>query len=163
MAHSARRVLACQLLWQIHNAYSLCSAFHNVNTINAVDAPQSTLKRIRGGCGLSLKTEHDKSTIADAIGLRKINSSPQPNNAPHNFGAASSRDDLVYGSFRPAFSEETEKAGSVEDADVAVWASFMRENGIQRVICLLNDEELKFYKSVSSAPVFFRQCQPART
>ena len=69
--------------------------------------------------------------------------------APNNFGSISARDNLVYGSFRPAFSEETEKAGSVEDADVASWAAFMRENGIKRVINLLNDDEMNFYKYVS--------------
>jgi hypothetical protein len=69
-----------------------------------------------------------------------------PNNSPHNFGPATARDDLVYGSFRPAFSEATEKAGSVDDADVAIWAAFMKENGVKRIICLLNDDEMNFYK-----------------
>ncbi len=69
-----------------------------------------------------------------------------PSNSPHNFGPATARDDLVYGSFRPAFSEATEKANSVEDADVAVWTAFMKENGVKRIICLLNDDEMNFYK-----------------
>ena len=68
-------------------------------------------------------------------------------NSPHNFGPASLRDDLVFGSFRPAFSEETEGKGLVEDADVAQWAKFMREQSVKRVVCLLNDEELDFYKT----------------
>jgi hypothetical protein len=69
-----------------------------------------------------------------------------PGTSPNNFGTASGRDDLVYGSSRPGFSEETEKAGAVEDADVALWAAFMREKGVKRVICLLNDDEMDFYK-----------------
>ena len=69
-----------------------------------------------------------------------------PDTAKFNFAPASTRDSLVHGSFRPGFSEATEKPDSVEDADVAEWAKHLQENGIKRVICLLKDEEVKYYK-----------------
>jgi hypothetical protein len=69
-----------------------------------------------------------------------------PDNAKHNFAAGSKLDVLIYGSSRPGFSVETEKPGAVDDADVAVWAKDLQEQGIKRVVCLLKDDELKFYR-----------------
>ncbi len=65
---------------------------------------------------------------------------------PHNFGPATSRDNIVFGSFRPGFSEATESAGAVKDEDVATWANYISEQGVKRIICLLNDDELQFYR-----------------
>lgn len=88
---------------------------------------------LRGGNGKTMQSTHDNIPIG---------------NAAHNFGTATSRDDLVYGSFRPGFSESTETRAAVKDEDVSLWADFMKSHGIKRVICLLNDEELEFYRCV---------------
>ncbi len=69
-----------------------------------------------------------------------------PGTPPQNFGPATARDSLVYGSFRPGFSVTTESAGAVKDEDVVAWAKFMSNQGVKRIICLLNDDELQFYR-----------------
>ena len=69
-----------------------------------------------------------------------------PDTAKYNFAPASGRDSLVYGSFRPGFSEATEKEGAVDDSEVAQWATDLQANGIKRVVCLLKEEETKYYK-----------------
>ncbi len=69
-----------------------------------------------------------------------------PDTAKFNLAPASSRDSVVYGSFRPGFSPETEKADSVEDSAVAEWAEGLKAQGIKRIVCLLKEEELKYYK-----------------
>jgi hypothetical protein len=113
---------------------------HNLQNIDATSCmkinPHACPKsigipnRLRGG-GLSMKSNHD--------------SIPTGNSA-HNFGPATARDDLVHGSFRPGFSEATESRGAVNDDDVLIWAKFMQSQGVKRVICLLNDDELQFYR-----------------
>jgi hypothetical protein len=69
-----------------------------------------------------------------------------PGTAKNNFAPATARDSLVHGSFRPGFSEDTEKPGAVDDAAVAEWAKDLQDNGIKRVVCLLKDEEVKYYQ-----------------
>eukprot|EP00292_Cryptomonas_paramecium_P020222 CAMPEP_0113690128 /NCGR_PEP_ID=MMETSP0038_2-20120614/17593_1 /TAXON_ID=2898 /ORGANISM="Cryptomonas paramecium" /LENGTH=181 /DNA_ID=CAMNT_0000611367 /DNA_START=1 /DNA_END=546 /DNA_ORIENTATION=+ /assembly_acc=CAM_ASM_000170 len=67
--------------------------------------------------------------------------------AKNNFAPASSRDLLVFGSSRPGFSPDNEKAGAVDDADVAKWVQDVKENDIKRVVCLLKKDELDYYKA----------------
>ena len=53
---------------------------------------------------------------------------------------------LVYGSERPGNAEELNKSAAISPAAVEEWATFMKAQGITRVLCLLNDEELGFYQ-----------------
>jgi hypothetical protein len=71
-----------------------------------------------------------------------------PGTAKHNFAPGSRLDTLVHGSSRPGFSPESEMAGAVDNVDVSAWAMDMKEKGIRRVVCLLKDKELKFYRRV---------------
>mmetsp|Transcript_17508 Transcript_17508/g.22829 ORF Transcript_17508/g.22829 Transcript_17508/m.22829 type:complete len:175 (+) Transcript_17508:71-595(+) len=64
-----------------------------------------------------------------------------------NFGQASSRDELVYGSARPGFSKDNEKPGAVADSDVDAWVEFMQSQGIKRILSLLGDDEAEWYAS----------------
>ena len=58
----------------------------------------------------------------------------------YNFGPANEGEQIVYGSERPGFDFH-----SVGARDVSRWISFMRNNGIKRVCCLLTEEQLDFY------------------
>ena len=104
---------------------------HGLKKSISIQGSRFSLPPLRGGGGLSAKAAHDNLPEG---------------NSPHNFGPATPRDNLVYGSFRPGFSEATESAGAVQDEDVAVWAKFMSDQGVQRIVCLLNDDELEFYR-----------------
>ena len=52
----------------------------------------------------------------------------------------------MYGSERPGNAEELSKYAAISPADVEEWATFMKAQGISRVLCLHNDEELGFYQ-----------------
>lgn len=59
---------------------------------------------------------------------------------PHNFSRVSSRDARAFGSGRPGFPSK-----SVPEADVSGWIAFMRSKGVNRVLSLLGDDEVKDY------------------
>jgi hypothetical protein len=108
---------------------------HVLKKTHSIQGSRFLIPALRGGCGPSAKAAH--VTTHDSL---------PKGTPPHNFGPATQRDNLVYGSFRPGFSETTESAGAVKDEDVAVWAKFMSDQGVKRVVCLLNDDELQFYR-----------------
>ena len=58
-----------------------------------------------------------------------------------NFAPSCDGDNLVFGSNRPC----RNSSDTVEN-----WLNFMKENGILRVVCLLDDEQLGFYDELLS-------------
>lgn len=61
----------------------------------------------------------------------------------YNFAPASPRDAFIHGAARPG-------RGLDEPAeDIAPWIAYMREQGIERVVCLLDDHQLAYYEPVS--------------
>ena len=58
----------------------------------------------------------------------------------YNFGPANEGEQIVFGSERPGFDFHSVSAG-----EVSRWISFMRQNGVKRVCCLLPREQLDFY------------------
>lgn len=75
---------------------------------------------------------------------------PSPDN-PHNFGPASSRDDLVWTSQRPGGDPSGNETSRVVDtqAQVDEWVTFMTtpERNIRHVFILMSDQELQVYDS----------------
>lgn len=58
------------------------------------------------------------------------------------FGFASARpgEDVIYGAQRPGYNAKSVGKGPVDD-----WVTFMKEQGIRRVCCLLGPDQLAFY------------------
>ena len=64
----------------------------------------------------------------------------------YNFGPASPDEQIVFGANRPGYhSEDPEK---VPESEVEAWIAAMISEQINRVVCLLHDEQLAFYTSV---------------
>lgn len=61
----------------------------------------------------------------------------------HNFGTASSRDTTLFTCERPGGDPES---GSIPASAVKDWADFMRQQGIDQVLVLLDDNELECYE-----------------
>ena len=59
-----------------------------------------------------------------------------------NFSPASNNEEFVYGAQRPGYSLKS----SIPDTEVGQWVAFMRQQGIARVCCLLEDQ-LSYYQS----------------
>ena len=59
-----------------------------------------------------------------------------------NFSPASKNEEFVHGAQRPGYSLKS----SIPDSEVGQWVEFMRQQGIARVCCLL-EEQLSFYQS----------------
>ena len=59
-----------------------------------------------------------------------------------NFSPASNKEEFVYGAQRPGYPSRS----SIPDSEVGQWVAFMRQQGIARVCCLLEDQ-LSFYQS----------------
>mgnify|MGYP001826276695 CR=1 FL=1 len=59
-----------------------------------------------------------------------------------NFSPASKNEEFVYGAQRPGYFLKS----SIPDTEVEQWVAFMRQQGIARVCCLLEDQ-LYFYQS----------------
>lgn len=59
-----------------------------------------------------------------------------------NFGPASQHETIVFGSERPGYN-----LSSIREEDVDQWISFMKERGISRIVCLLDDKHLPLYPS----------------
>ena len=62
---------------------------------------------------------------------------------PHAFGEASQDEGIVFGARRPGYSSKR-----VEEDCVAEWISFMKDNEIRRVMCLLDKCQLGYYSSL---------------
>jgi len=60
---------------------------------------------------------------------------------PHNFAPASHLDSVVYGAQRPGYGDHPRGA-------IRGWIDFMKERGIQRVVCLLDKDQLALYEPV---------------
>ncbi len=80
---------------------------------------------------------HATSDIDDTI------ITPHDRNTLHNFGPASSRDFTLYTCERPGGDPEN---GSIPVSAVEEWAHFMRVQGINEVLVLLDDIELACYQ-----------------
>lgn len=65
--------------------------------------------------------------------------------SPHNFGPVSLRDSVLYTSCRPG--HPPGKADPISDEAVQEWIRFMKERGVSKVICLLDDNEYANYDS----------------
>jgi len=59
-----------------------------------------------------------------------------------NLAPASNDEEFVYGAQRPGYPSRS----SIPDTEVGLWVEFMRQQGITRVCCLL-EEQLSCYKS----------------
>jgi len=59
-----------------------------------------------------------------------------------SFSPASNKEEFVYGAQRPGYPSRS----SIPDSEVGQWVAFMRQQGIARVCCLLEDQ-LSFYQS----------------
>jgi protein-tyrosine phosphatase len=58
----------------------------------------------------------------------------------YNLGPASASETIVYGSGRGG-----RQRSNVPHMEVENWLSYMQEQGIERVVCLLDDEQLDYY------------------
>jgi hypothetical protein len=58
------------------------------------------------------------------------------------FAPASPTDDLIFGSERPGYGSD-----SVTKLQLGEWLSFMDDQGIERVCCLLDETQLRFYEN----------------
>lgn len=63
---------------------------------------------------------------------------------PYNFAPASRFDAIVHGAERPGYHENEQPARAIPG-----WIDFMKERGIQQVVCLLSDDQLAYYGNVS--------------
>lgn len=61
----------------------------------------------------------------------------------YNFAPASPRDAFVHGAERPGYRDID------PTTDIAPWIAYMRSQGIERVICLLDDDQLAYYEPES--------------
>ena len=60
---------------------------------------------------------------------------------PYNFGPAYRDEGIVFGASRPGYGGE-----NVSPAEVQEWIRFMRDQGIERVVCLLPPSQLSCYR-----------------
>ena len=85
--------------------------------------------------------------------------------APHNWSFASNRDALVSGSARPGkLTNDASRSrppgppgpqATVTEGEVEEWASFVKQQGVKRVVCLLTGSELLAYQE-GGLLAFFR-------
>lgn len=101
--------------------------------------------------------------------------------APHNWSFASSRDRIISGAARPGNASISAPrpprpgtdAGngsgpppaktSVSEAEVEEWAAYMKEQGVQRVLCLLTGSELLCYEEGGLLAFLTRHFNDVRT
>jgi protein-tyrosine phosphatase len=62
---------------------------------------------------------------------------------PFGLGAATSGEPFVFGAQRPGYG-----GTSVTEEEVDEWFRFMRQEGIKRIVCLLPDDQLRYYTNV---------------
>lgn len=58
----------------------------------------------------------------------------------HNFAKASPRDPFIHGAERPGYREDD------PSKYVPEWIAYMKNQGIERVVCLLDDRQLAYYE-----------------
>jgi len=68
---------------------------------------------------------------------------PRDPNTLYNFGPASSRDTVLFTCERPGGEPES---GKIPASAIEGWAEFMRKQGIDEVLVLLDDNELEAYE-----------------
>eukprot|EP00667_Euglena_gracilis_P026480 EG_transcript_31935 len=56
------------------------------------------------------------------------------------------KDELVYGSERPGYSKDNERPGAINSEDVIPWCEFMKAQGVARILSLLGDDEVQWYR-----------------
>ncbi len=61
----------------------------------------------------------------------------------HHFAPASTDEQIVYGACRPGYASTR-----VSGEEVDRWIAFMKEQGIRRVVCLLEGEQIRYYNSL---------------
>lgn len=61
----------------------------------------------------------------------------------NNFSPATDSETMVYGACRPGYPSH-----SVSQSDVNKWIEFMREQRIARVVCLLSESQLRYYRDL---------------
>jgi hypothetical protein len=62
----------------------------------------------------------------------------------YHFSPASSYDELIFGAQRPGYPN-----WPVKPSEVAAWIGFMRQREISRIVCLLPEEQLRYYSQLS--------------
>jgi hypothetical protein len=68
--------------------------------------------------------------------------------APHNFGPASTRDTILFTAERPG--NPKEKNDPVPDSKVIEWMDYVKARGVNRVVALLDENEMKIYSNLPS-------------
>jgi protein-tyrosine phosphatase len=64
--------------------------------------------------------------------------------AEFGFGPSSREDEFIYGAQRPGLTGKFVQKQVVDE-----WIAFMKKQGISRVICLLSEEELNYYPTLT--------------
>ena len=64
--------------------------------------------------------------------------------ADYGFGPSSREDENVYGAQRPGFPGKFVQKQVVDE-----WIAFMKKQGIKRIICLLSEDELGYYPTLT--------------
>jgi protein-tyrosine phosphatase len=60
-----------------------------------------------------------------------------------NFGPAAQGENIVYGNSRPGYPSTT----NISEDTIAEWIAKMKAQGIQRICCLLTDDQLAYYNT----------------
>lgn len=68
----------------------------------------------------------------------------------YGFGRSSREDEYVYGAQRPGFAGKF-----VQKQEVDEWIAFIRKQSINRLVCLLSDDELKYYPTLTGGLLGF--------
>ena len=63
-------------------------------------------------------------------------------NWQYRFGPASSHEKIVFGAQRPNY----HKISNIMLVDVSDWVCYVKQKGIKRICCLLNEEQLRYYQ-----------------
>ncbi|MBN1376602.1 MAG: dual specificity protein phosphatase family protein [Dehalococcoidia bacterium] len=64
--------------------------------------------------------------------------------AEFGFGAASREEEHIFGAQRPGFPGKFVQKQVVDE-----WIAFMKKQGISRIVCLLSEEELDYYRTLT--------------
>ncbi|MBN1375228.1 MAG: dual specificity protein phosphatase family protein [Dehalococcoidia bacterium] len=64
--------------------------------------------------------------------------------AEFGFGAPSKEEEYIYGAQRPGFPGKFVQRQMVDE-----WVAFMKKQGVSRIVCLLSEEELGYYPTLT--------------